>query len=45
VLGVVGELLDLEKSLFVGGEDKVLPAHNTLQDPIREVHFRLSERA
>jgi hypothetical protein len=34
VLGIVGKLLGMEKPLLVGGEDKVLPADNALQDPI-----------
>jgi hypothetical protein len=43
VLGVVCELLGMEKQLFIGGEDKVLPAHDTLQDPICKFHLRLSD--
>jgi hypothetical protein len=34
VLGIVDEVFGVEKSLFVGGENKFLPADETLQDPI-----------
>jgi len=33
----------MEEPLLVGGEDKVLPANDTLQYPIREFHLRLSD--
>ena len=43
VLGIICELLGMEKSLLVGGEDEVLPADDALQDPILEIHLRLSD--
>jgi hypothetical protein len=43
MLGVVNKLFSMEKSLFVCGEDEFLSAGDTLQDPIREIHLRLSD--
>jgi hypothetical protein len=43
VLGIVSELFCVKESLLVGGEDKVFPANDTLQYPIREFHLRLSD--
>jgi hypothetical protein len=34
VLGIIDEVFGVEKSLLVGGENELLPADDTLQDPI-----------
>ena len=43
VLGVVGELLSVEKKLFVSSEDELFSADDALQDPICKIHLRLSD--
>ena len=43
MLGVVGELLCMKKTLLIRGEDKVLRADDTLQYPIGEFHRRPSD--
>jgi len=43
VLGVVGELLGMEKPLLICGEDEVLTAYDAFQYPILEIHLRLSD--